>query len=170
MKGPSERIFREALGKVDIDPLEIYKPPDDARNWKPADFLVWWHIGSGMDSGVVYDDSRSAWIEVKATNNKAVWPFADLQPTQVLAIRKAKRLGIPYFIAIRWNGDRQWSLVDAIRLLDYMDEAGAATFDGQATLHKREGVARGLLESRFGVGCTVGQLASTIKVALIEGL
>ena len=166
MKGPSERIFREALGKVDIDPLEIYKPPDDARNWKPADFLLWWRIGNPEDFAVA---GWTAWIEVKATNNKAVWPFADLQPTQVLAIRKAKRLGIPYFIAIRWNGDRHWSLVDAIRLVDYIDEISFAIPEAEVA-HKREGIARGLLESRFGVGATVGQLASTIKVALIEGL
>ena len=170
MKGPSERIFREALGKVDIDPLEIYKPPDDARNWKPADFLLWMPGGLlavNVAAGDVPVSATSAWIEVKATNNKAVWPFADLQPTQVLAIRKAKRLGIPYFIAIRWNGDRHWSLVDAIRLLDYIDTIDDPEGAGGS---RQKGCPRALLESRFGVSATVGQLASTIKVALIEGL
>ena len=161
-KGPSEGIFRERLGQVDLHPFEIYKPPDDARNWKPADFLVWWKIGGGGG----YERPASAWIEVKATNNKAVWPFGDLQPTQVLAIRKATALRIPYFIAIRWNGDRQWSLVDGVRLVAYMDEIR----ESDAPASKMLGLPRGLLESRFGVGCTVGQLASTIKVALIEGL
>lgn len=166
-KGPSEGIFREALNKVDIDPFYAYKPADAlGSGMKPADYLAWWYREISLYSGGVEPVGMSAWFEVKETTNKAVFPMSEIRASQVNGILLAKRLGIPYFLAIRWRADRMWSLVDAVRLLDWWHGHG----DEPAPSTTMKGVGRELLESRFGVGCTVGQLPSMIRTALIEGL
>lgn len=158
-KGPSEGIFREALKALDYSPTFIYKPPDDARNWKPADYFLWFPVGFDAPAA-------SSWFEVKETPNKATFPLADIRPSQVRGIMMAKSLGIPYILAIRWKPDGMWSLVDAVRLFDWLHGHGMGT--GVVPFPKT--VQRTLLESRFGVSCAVGQLPSMVRAALTEGL
>lgn len=152
-KGSSEGLFREALNKIDFDPTFIYKPPDDARNWKPADYFLWFPVSFGAPAG-------SSWFEVKETPNLKTFSFADVRPSQWRGISTAKELKLPYFFAIRWKRDGMWSLVDAVRLFDWLI----------AQDPRPASVTRVALESRFGVSCTVGQLPSMIRAALMEGL
>lgn len=162
MKGTSEAQVRDALKAMDLEGLIVYKPPDDARNWKPADFLVWWlrirDLGPLRDPG-------SGWVEVKETQNIGTFPLADLRPSQKQAIRMAKEAGLPYLLVIRWRarklGAGTWSIVDAVRLLDWVEEVTARTLIS---------VERTLLESRFGTNADPGQLASLLRLALTEGL
>jgi hypothetical protein len=153
-KGSSEGLFRETLNKIDFDPTFIYKPPDDARNWKPTDYFLWFPAGSAMPV------AGTAWFEVKETPNLSAFPLTEVRPSQWRGIGIAAELKIPYFFAIRWKRDGMWSLVDAVRL--------AAWLEAQDTRPKS--VTRVALESRFGVSSTVGQLPSMIRAALMEGL
>jgi len=153
-KGSSEGLFREALNKIDFDPTFIYKPPDDARNWKPTDYFLWYPVSLTMPV------AGSAWFEVKETPNLAGWNLADVRPSQWRGISIAGELRIPYFFAIRWKRDGMWSLVDAVRLADWLD----------TQTERPKSVTRVALESRFGVSSTVGQLPSMIRAALMEGL
>lgn len=160
-KGRSEPFVREALRKVaeDVDGLVVYKPPDDARNWKPADFLVWWPD----DTMILVGDERirmvrCAWIEVKQTDAVATWPLNDLRPSQTRAAADAHDAGIPYLILIYWKRSRDWTVVDGVRLI----------YDSPP--EHRHSVGRPLLMSRYGVQSSPGNLASTLKSALLEGL
>lgn len=157
MKGPSEGIFREALAAIDIEPKFIHKPPDDARNWKPCDFMLWYsaHINS-YHNGY----AGSAWFEVKETPNLSSFPLSEIRASQWRGIGTARDLGFPYFLAIRWKTGGMWSLVDAVRLDNWL--AGVAEIP--------KSVGRVDLDSRFGVSCSPGQLSSTIRAALTEGL
>jgi len=157
-KGPSEAMFRAALNEVDIEPLFAHKLADDARNWKPADYLVWFRTGDGPAS--------SAWFEVKETPNKGALPMADIRPSQLRGIDTARALHLPYFLAIRWKPDGLWSIVDAVRLMDWWTDDRVAA----APAALNTSVSRDLLESRFGVSSTKGQLPSIVKAALNEGL
>ncbi len=152
-KGRSEAMVSEALSDLQIDQTYFYKPPDDARNRKPADYLLWWSPGSGAAP-------RSSWIEVKETDQLGVFPLADIRPSQWQGIRIAKRLGIPYTIAVRWQRTGMWTLFDAVRLADWLDEQEV----------RPTSVKRVLLESRFGVSCDPGQLSGVIRMAITEGL
>lgn len=152
-KGSSEGLFREALNKIDFDPTFIYKPPDDARNWKPADYFLWFPVSFGAPAG-------SSWFEVKETPNLKTFSLADVRPSQWRGIETATRLGMPYFLAIRWKRDGMWTLVDAVRLAGWL----------YAQEVRPKSVERVALESRFGVSSTVGQLPSMIRAALMEGL
>jgi hypothetical protein len=162
-KGPSEAMFRKALNEVDIAPLFAHKLSDDARNWKPADYLVWFADVINI-FGATLPPAASAWFEVKETPNKTVFPIADIRPAQQRGISTAAQLRIPYLIAIRWKPDGHWSLIDAVRLMGWWPDHAAAASPTPT------GVSRTLLESRFGVGCTVGQLPAMVRAALIEGL
>jgi hypothetical protein len=152
-KGSSEGLFREALNKIDFDPTFIFKPPDDARNWKPADYFLWFPVSFGAPAG-------SSWFEVKETPNLKTFPLAEIRPSQWRGIATAKRLRLPYFLAIRWKRDGMWSLVDAVRLIVWIE----------AQQMRPASVDRVALESRFGVSSTVGQLPMMIRAALTEGL
>lgn len=169
-KGPSEDIFRKALGSLDLEPTFIFKPSDvgHASNAKPCDFMVW--FPDSVLSGEPMGRAVSAWFEVKETTNLGVFPMGDLRPSQVNGILTARRLGFPYFLAIRWKSGGMWSLVDAVRLLDWWHGHGGEPAPAAGSTLQTKGVARTLLESRFGVSSSPGQLAAIIKIALIEGL
>jgi hypothetical protein len=144
VKRLGESQLREALNELDL-PVIVYKPPDDARNWKPSDFLVW----IGHDGGF----PASHWIEVKDTDQHNVWPASDLRPSQRRGILEARRFGIPYWLAIYWRNAKRWTISDAARVLAWFDEQ-----EPRATSIKRE-----LLMTRFGVECPPRLLASTLK-------
>lgn len=153
MKGPSEGIVSRALRSAfDDEPNFVYKPPDDARNWKPCDFMVWWYLGG----------DHSAWVEAKQTPNKTVFNIKDIRTSQESGIRTAMRLRIPYLLVIRWKSDGMWSIVDAVGLFDWLGR--------QLPGYCPTSVERVALESRWGVSCATGQLSSMLRAALIEGL
>lgn len=155
MKGPSEGIFRKALDALDLAPTFIYKPPDDARNWKPCDYMLWYPNWLPDFPSV---SPNTAWFEVKESPNLGSFGLRDIRPSQWQGAGTAKKLGFPYIFAIRWKRDGMWSLVDGVRLLDwYLPDRPAA-------------VTRVALDSRFGVSCDPGQLPSMIRAALTEGL
>ncbi len=157
MKGPSEAEFRKALGATDLS-LFVYKPPDDARNRKPCDFMVWiGHAGSR---------ASSAWFEVKETDHVNTFPRSEIRAAQLLGIREARRLGIPYWLAIYWRRHRSWTIVDAVKLLDA--ESYATEVDGQKVYLGVSRVwQRTTLMSRFGVESTTHQLASNLKQVIL---
>ena len=162
VKGPSEAIFREALTAIDITPKFIYKPPDDARNWKPCDYMLWIPQWLG---GAPPQVATSAWFEVKESPNLGSFLLSEIRPSQWRGIVTAKQLGFPYFLAVRWKRNGMWSLVDAVRLADWRHGHGPDPAKvGVVT------VSRVALESRFGVSCEPGQLSSMIRAALTEGL
>jgi len=156
MKGLSESIFRAALADMDIEPKFIYKPPDDARNWKPCDYMLW------------YTAARSAWFEVKEVVAIGSFALSEVRASQWRGIGTAKQLGFPYYLAIRWKRGGLWSLVDAVRLADWLHGVGPSPAPGGFLDTKS--VSRVALESRFGVSCAPGQLSSIIRAVLTEGL
>lgn len=169
MKGSSEGAFREALNAVDLRPFVVYKPPDDARNWKPADYMVWWPSMSGTTTFI--GGARSAWFEVKDPRTKGGLPVKDITPTQWAAIAQADQLGLPYFFAIRWP-DSMWTIADGIRIGRWLHGQGVQPTDHGYPLPWGHitSIPRALLDSRFGVSAVKAQLAQVIKVALVEGL
>lgn len=112
MKGKSESKVREALNQVELSGLVVYKPPDDARNWKPCDYIVWWQAGEG--SGEHPSDMlhpHSAWLEVKEC--KAVGTFnagREIRPSQRKAIAEAAAIGLPYLLIIWWPKRGAWTI------------------------------------------------------------
>lgn len=143
-KGPSEAAVRDALRAMNVDSY-VYKPPDDARNWKPCDFMVWWHE-DGEPPG-------SAWIEVKET--KAVKLFnlpRELRVSQTNGILDAVQLGIPYLLVVHWTRQRDYTISDAAQLP--LDDT----------------VTRADLMTRYGVNAQPRDLAMMLRAALLEGL
>ena len=104
MKGTSEARIRAALraGLADGAGLAL-KLPDDARNWKPADYLIWRRWG---------DRTVSCWLEVKDTDAVATWPLSDLRASQRRGILEARRLGIGYWLAVWWRRSATWTLLE----------------------------------------------------------
>ena len=148
-KGASEGKVRIALASLDLEPI-VYKPPDDARNWKPCDFMVWWQIaGGGLTS------LHSAWVEVKECPNVGSFPLADLRASQRDGIRRAKRLGLPYLLVIWWKARKVWTISDAWAL------------DGAPT---RGSVMYSILAGRIGIDAGQDHLAETLRAVLEEGL
>lgn len=140
MKGKSEPMFREALGKVDLS-LVIYKPPDDSRNWKPCDFMVWWR------SEIV----ETAWFEVKEARSGTTFPVEkELRPAQRSGILDAAAIGFPYWLAIWWPERSVWSISRAIRVID----AKTLTF--------------GELAGKYGLDAPQRSLPGTLR-AILEG-
>ena len=141
MKGTSERRFRELLTDVDLPGLIIYKPPDDARNWKPCDFMVW--------------TPAPFWFECKDTDAVNIFNLGrKLRPSQLTGIQEAVRLGIPYWIAVFWRKHHHWTISD-VGLLRMRGEDWLAP------------VRRELLMSRYGVDSTPANLPSTLKTILL---
>ncbi len=114
MKGTSEARARVALKAAG---LFVYKPPDDARNWKPCDFLTWQAGGTvevATDCGdhmvksqVPIGLSLSRWIEVKQIPMSALTlGVTDIRPSQRAGITSATLLGIPYWLLIWWQHPR----------------------------------------------------------------
>jgi len=157
MKGVSEGNFRAALSKVDLS-LVIYKPPDDARLWKPCDYMVWQPDGAGGNEGW--------WFEVKDLDDKHVntFPLSELRPSQLQGIRDAARVGIPYWIAIWWRRHRSWTVSDAHKITGWWRDEIAVNTD---PIRKPKSIDRTLLMSRFGLESTQAQLSSNLKMVLL---
>jgi hypothetical protein len=97
---------------MDIPHL-VVKLPDDARNWKPSDFIVWVLGGNGP---------RSAFVEVKDVDAALTFPLRDLRPSQRLGIREAVRLEIPYWVVVWWRKRGYWTITDGAKILAEMDK------------------------------------------------
>src|SRR5512137_642133 len=89
-KGSSEATVAKALADIDDPIVAVWKPPDDARNWKPADYLVWF-------------DGRAAMIEVKDCPAMRGFPFDQLRPTQRAWAYRCRQTGTPYLLVIHWQ-------------------------------------------------------------------
>jgi len=144
VKRPSEGQFGAALRDVDLNAI-VYKPPDDARNWKPCDFMVWLQWGEGVDP---------SWFEVKDVTSVNSFAFSELRPAQLAGIRDAERIGIPYWLAVYWRRHGAWTISDAARVVKEK-EGGAKS------------VSRELLMSRFGVDAEPSNLTSVLKSILL---
>jgi hypothetical protein len=100
MKTDVEDRVRTALDDVSLRTrtLFIYKPPDDSRNWKPADYIVGWDRGIGF-------------VEAKLCRTRAAWRV-DLRPSQRRALRTAEQIDAPYLVAIWWAPRTSWAVID----------------------------------------------------------
>jgi len=146
VKGRSEPAFRAALNGLDEDFI-VYKPPDDARNWKPCDFMVWYGL-----AGV----AQSVWFEVKETPNVGVVDVMKLlRPAQKAGIERAHEVGVDYYIAVYWKRHEDWTILDAWRVV---------TFPDRRPLTRKECM------SRFGVHAYPRDLATTARAVLLEGV
>jgi hypothetical protein len=142
VKRGSEAVLGAALRGLDLE-VFVYKPPDGVNtNLKPCDFFVW---TSGDD----------AWFEAKDTDSVNVFSFREVRPSQWNGIRDAKRLGIPYWVAVYWRRHRHWTISRGADLLALKD-AGATS------------VTRELLMSRHGVDSTPAMLESTLKSVMLD--
>lgn len=139
MKGRSEGKVREALSTIE-DAL-VYKPPDDARNRKPADFIVLW-------------EGRAALVEVKECRNLGTWPLAELRPSQRLAIRQAQRAGVPYYLVVWWPKRGAWSISDATKVLAMGERS----------------IAFATLAGKLGIDADSASLPSILRLVILEGL
>jgi hypothetical protein len=154
VKGRSEARVREALERLAEDmPLVWWKPPDDARNWKPADFLVW----VGPQDRESFEWGSSAMLEVKDNPNLNTYPASDLRPTQRAWMRQAAKIGLPYFLVIWWRRRQRWTVSDAAKVVRWVD----LIYDDGPT-----SMAWDLLAGSWGVDCTTDHLAGTIGAAL----
>jgi hypothetical protein len=142
MKGSSEDRFREALNGIDVRKV-VYKPPDDARTWKPCDFMVW--------------SPQSTWFEVKDVDTVNTFAFSQLRLAQVRGIGDADRIGIPYWLAVYWRRHRSWTISNATTLLWWR----------RNQTKPPASVSREALMSRFGVDATPANLGSTLKSILL---
>ncbi len=129
MKGDSEARVRSALNEIardDTFPLTFLKLPDDARNWKPADFAVWWWIGMGCVG--------SAFVEVKQTDAVLRFSLAEIRQSQWLGLRHAVRVGMHYWLVVWWTKRKRWTISPLERLVavlpDYLaDHARSVPYD-----------------------------------------
>lgn len=158
----SERKFGAALRAVDDSvPTYVYRPPDipGPSSRKPCDFMAWSlarrEAEMEMPHWRLVD---SAWFECKelAAAVAEAFPFRIIEPSQRLGILDAKRIGIPYWLAVYWKRHRIWTISDAVRLeaVGYLNPGAAPS------------IQRVLLSSRFGVDSTPAQLTSTLKSIL----
>jgi hypothetical protein len=150
---PTQAEFGTALRAVELTTV-VYKPPDDARNWKPCDFMVW----------VAGAPPTSAWFEVKDVDAVNSFPIAGLRPSQMQGIADATRVGFPYWLAIWWRRQREWTISDAVRVLAWRDDNAD---DGVSPGWKPTSIPRELLISRFGISSTKQQLTGTLKAVLL---
>lgn len=143
MKRSSEGFFGAALRSVDLA-LVVYKPPDDARLWKPCDYFSWVDYGGSP---------RPDWWEVKDVDAVDVFNAKEIRPSQMQGIDEAARIGIPYHLAVYWRRHRSWTISDAVRVLAHLRSEGR--------------VSRTLLMSRFGIQSSPSQLGSTLKSVIL---
>lgn len=176
-KRPSEAEFGAALREVDLVSY-VFRPPDPklgagVSNWKPCDFMAWHRLmlvddankatyGPFANPSIIV--AGSTWFECKDVTAVESFAFAELRPSQLAGIRDAERVGIPYWLAVWWRRQKEWTISDASRVLLWREEDGASR--GEAVLLPTS-IPRNLLESRFGVSCARAQLASTLKQVLL---
>jgi hypothetical protein len=152
MKGKSEGQVRAALNQMDWDVL-VYKPPDDARNWKPADFMVWWDNNELRGAHRI---PRSAMLEVKESPGKFTFPIRELRPSQLLGMRMAASVGLTYFLVIWWPKLSMWTISNAWQVANWIgDHPDATSLD------------YGWLNSVAGMDCTTRDLAPILRSALL---
>lgn len=150
----SEGEIRRALVDMDLETM-IFKPadmPGPSQNQKPADYIVWWREDR-IDSWPITNSSRAALVEVKSTTQKRWWSFRDpaqLRPSQVLAMRDAQRIGLPYFVAIHLAAHRRWGITDGDRVLARLDRDDA-----------------NYPFAEFPISCAPHELASHLRMALV---
>lgn len=151
-KRASEGAFGEALRRTDLR-ASVYKPPDDARNWKPCDYMVWYSYGDDFDGRVFV---RTAWFECKDIDAVETFPLSELRPSQLRGLDDAYRVGIPYFLAVYWRRHRLWTISDLIRFKESVPEGEVPTK-----------ISRNDLMTRFGIESTPAHLTSTLKAVLL---
>lgn len=153
MKGKSEPKFREALNDVEL-PLLIYKPPDDARNWKPCDYMTWWLSPTGAEL-------NAAWFEVKECKAQSTFPFTkELRPSQRSGILDAAATGFPYYLAVWWKARGGiWTISRALPLIELEREMNAPL-----TCSFSE------LAGKYGIDAPQHSLASTLRAVLEGGI
>lgn len=146
-KGGSEAAVRAALEDGDDGTL-VYKPGDDSRNWKPADFIVWHRLF------VDHDRPGSAFIEVKSTDLLGRWSPADrrrgLRPSQRVYAAAAVDMGIVYLVVIYWRRRRCWTISSVRPFL--AEPERSFTFEELMSTH--------------GIRAWPQHLGSTIRLAL----
>jgi hypothetical protein len=161
VKRNSETKVGEALRSISDPSLLVYKPPDDARNWKPCDFMVWWQGRvSFITTGV--DVLAGAWIEVKDIDSVETFPLADLRPSQRQGIAAAAEVGMPYYLVVWWRRRETWTISRADRVLAYakaQDEIGAPL---TGILYKQ-------LAGAFGIDADTLRLGQTLKSVIVDG-
>jgi hypothetical protein len=142
----SEDQIRAALAK--IDGLMVYKPPDDSRNWKPADFLLWWTEPAYNDFDATL--LKAGMLEVKKNYLSSLWHWMGdgpegLRPSQRAAMGQCRRIGMPYFVAVHWAKHEYWTLH---RTEGWTTAPDTIMFDDART--------------QYGVGCAPVNLAMTL--------
>lgn len=147
-KTMAESNFGKALREMDLRCI-VYKPPDDARNWKPCDYMVW--------------TPSPFWFEVKDVDLVGVFPLSEIRPSQLRGIREAAAIGVPYYLAVWWRKAQMWSISDAQAVVQWW-QAQQAHDLARVTSIKRE-----LLQSRMGIDSTNAQLSSNLKALILEG-
>ncbi len=158
MKGQSEAHIRKALSAIAADgmALMIHKMPDDSRNWKPADFAVWFRNPSGVIP-------MSAFIEVKQTAAVEVFDIADIRPSQWQGIRQAEMVGTPYYLAIWWTRHKRWTISNAKRLIP----TTVSPLRGAPTPEPDPKPTYTRLSSVIGIDCTTVELTMMLKAVLL---
>lgn len=153
MKRGSEGVFGGALRQVDLR-MTVYKPPDDARLWKPCDYMAW--ATPGPDLSGVMPPPWTAWFEVKDVDAVNAFSLRELRPSQLQGMHEAWRVGIPYWLAVWWRRHKSWTISNMHRYKADIPEGEVPT-----------SIDRVLLMSRYGIQSTTGQLASTLKSVLL---
>lgn len=148
---------REAL--KGIDGLVAYKPPDDSRNWKPCDQMVWWWQPYDEENFAAANVSRgwprSAWLEVKMNPLKGSWHVTTPNGSEGLSLQQARaafdaeEIGLPYVVAVYWKARKYWTLHWRVGRREF---PGKLTFEGATT--------------SWGVGCAPANLRSTLRLVL----
>jgi hypothetical protein len=159
MKRASEGQFGAALRDSDVAGI-VYKPPDDARTWKPCDYMVWVTTSDPRWDNGTLGPALSIWFEVKDVDAVNAFNFTELRPAQVAGIADAKRAGIPYWLAVYWRRHRSWTISDAAKVMDWRAASSVTT-------RAPRSVSRELLMSRFGVDATPSTLSSVLKSVLL---
>jgi hypothetical protein len=157
MKTDAEARVRAALTELGSN-VVTWKPPDDARNWKPADFLVWHALG------LVSMPARSAMIEVKVVDQLTSFPLTELRKNQRAAIRQAARIRLPYWLVVWWRRRQpaEWTVSNASRLIRDLDTQYTPAGWPTSVPHQ-------LLRSRYGIEAASDRvLPGVLSAALRE--
>lgn len=163
-KRSSEGDFGAALRDVDLQSV-VYKPPDDARNRKPCDFMVWHREFNPACSMTPREEVVATWFEVKDVDAVDAFPFAELRPSQLAGIHDAQQIGIPYWLAVYWRRHKAWTISKAVDVVRWREiDATASRLPRDVPL---KSVERELLMSRFGVDSSPANLVSTLKSVLL---
>lgn len=195
MKGQSEATVRAALTRLAEDmPMVVYKPPDDARNWKPADFLVWWGpdarestrwqirsstvvrgiappkpgdvlpLSAGEQVEIIGIRPGSAMLEVKDNALVDTLAIKELRPNQRKSIREAMAIGLPYWLVVWWRRKQRWTVSDAAKVLTHIRDEEDRGKADHTYIPRAPTFSH--LSSFMGVDCTTETLPGTIGVAL----